>query len=148
MLILFQAQEDEMNVNRFITPAADGGLFFRIPVDRLFTVRGDGLWSDQTMTRTVLVEEVSMSYMEDYNMWSDLRVHFNTEDWSVDQDGLIYTDSGFINDLRSFLEDSGIPIDIVRNIDYSEQGMQGDSYVSCDAYELSDWIMLQRAELA
>ena len=47
-------------------------------------------------------------------------------------DGLIYTDKDFIAELRMFLAQHGLPGD---DVDYSEQGMQGDDYVSLDAGE-------------
>jgi len=48
----------------------------------------------------------------------------------VDYDGLIYTDKQFIKDLREFLDAHGLP---GKDVCYSEQGMQGDDYVSLDA---------------
>ena len=54
-------------------------------------------------------------------------VYFNTADWDVDKDGLIYTDTQFKQELNAFLAEQGLG-----QADYSEQGMQGDNYVSCD----------------
>jgi hypothetical protein len=45
-----------------------------------------------------------------------------------DTDGLIYTDGQFMEDLVRFLASQGLALDV----SYSEQGMQGDDYVSCD----------------
>ena len=43
--------------------------------------------------------------------------------------GLIYTDRQFLRELRAFLDAHGLP---GADVDYSEQGMQGDNYVSLD----------------
>jgi hypothetical protein len=61
--------------------------------------------------------------------FAELCVYFNTRSWDVESMGLIYTDPGFISDLECYLTQIGLPNDI----DYSEQGMQGDDYVSFDA---------------
>jgi hypothetical protein len=42
---------------------------------------------------------------------------------------LIYTDRQFQNELRVFLNQHGL---VGADVDYSEQGMQGDDYVSLD----------------
>jgi hypothetical protein len=47
----------------------------------------------------------------------------------VDKLGLIYTDKLFRQELRAYLQAEGYAGD---DVDYSEQGMQGDNYVSCD----------------
>ena len=51
----------------------------------------------------------------------------------------IYTDSGFISRMKAFLFSIGLNFD---GVDYSEQGMQGYNYVSCDADDsfISSWI--------
>jgi hypothetical protein len=41
---------------------------------------------------------------------------------------LIYTDSLFKQDLMKFVKEQGLVVDLC----YSEQGMQGDNYVSLD----------------
>jgi hypothetical protein len=46
----------------------------------------------------------------------------------VNKDGLIYTDSLFKQDLMQFVKEHGLAVDLC----YSEQGMQGDNYVSLD----------------
>jgi hypothetical protein len=42
---------------------------------------------------------------------------------------LIYTDRTFERELREFLDSQGL---VGKDVSYSEQGMQGDDYVSCD----------------
>ena len=70
-------------------------------------------------------------YVSDEKDFGELCVYFNTADWDVNTDGLIYTDSAFIEDLRNFL----ITQQLSDDCDYSEQGMQGDNYVSLDVGE-------------
>ena len=47
----------------------------------------------------------------------------------ANEDGLIYTDKTFMNELRAELNFLGL---IGDDVTYSEQGMQGNDYVSCD----------------
>ncbi len=60
--------------------------------------------------------------------FGDLRVYFDTSVWDTEQDGLIYTDSLFLKELEDSLNKMGIHC----KMDYSEQGMQGDDFVSLD----------------
>ena len=83
---------------------------------------------------------------DDYD--SDFYVLHSTTDWDVRKDGLIYTDSAFIanvrDKVRDVLEQMGVSYKtanaLVADIDYSEQGMQDDGRVSCDAYMLADYL--------
>lgn len=93
-----------------------------------------GLWSnvakavtitDMTLGRATLWEGDT-----EKDMFGELRVVFDTATWDVDKEGLIYTDSLFIKELREFLVAHGLPGE---DVCYSEQGMQGDDYVSLDA---------------
>ena len=51
-------------------------------------------------------------------------MHFNTDTWNVDTDGLIYTDPAFLESVRVAFG--------TNDINYSEQGMQGTDFVSFD----------------
>ena len=46
--------------------------------------------------------------------------------------GLIYTDKLFLQELRAYLQTIGFSKAEANDVSYSEQGMQGDAYVSCD----------------
>jgi hypothetical protein len=46
--------------------------------------------------------------------------------------GLIYTDKLFMQELRTYLQTIGFTEAEANDVHYSEQGMQGDNYVSCD----------------
>ena len=93
----------------------------------IFSTVGDGYWS--TVAKPVQITDMRLAYVNDEKTFGELRVYFNTKFWDVNKDGLIYTDTGFITDLRNFLALQGL-----NNLDveYSEQGMQGDNYVSLD----------------
>jgi hypothetical protein len=93
----------------------------------IFSTYGNGYWS--RAVKAVRIVDMRLGYVSDEKDFGELCVYFNTEDWDVTKDGLIYTDSGFITDLRNFLTMQGLDN---LDIEYSEQGMQGDDYVSLD----------------
>ena len=93
---------------------------------------GKGLWSDTAKAVRIvdMVLDMGTEYEDDNTIFGEFRVYFNTEDWDTAEHGLIYTDKQFMSELREFLNAQGLP---GADISYSEQGMQGDDYVSCDA---------------
>ena len=91
---------------------------------------GDGYWSNKKTT--VLVEYIALNYCDDEDSFGELCVKFNTHDWDVETDGLIYTDSLFMQQLKEALMQNGFSKAAANDISYSEQGMQGNNYVSCD----------------
>jgi hypothetical protein len=92
-----------------------------------FSTNGLGYWS--RAVKTVRIVDMRVAYVNDERDFGELRVYFNTEDWDVNVDGLIYTDKQWRNELQAFLNAQGLP---GKDISYSEQGMQGDDYVSLD----------------
>jgi hypothetical protein len=92
-----------------------------------FSTNGKGYWS--TAKKTVRITDMQLGYVSDEKDFAELCVFFNTEDWDVKTDGLIYTDKQFRNELQAFLDSHGLP---GKDVCYSEQGMQGDNYVSMD----------------
>lgn len=90
-----------------------------------FNTAGDGYWSN--VAKTVEIVDMQVTYCDEEKDFGELRVYFNTDTWNVDEDGLIYTDSLFESELNEFLLAQGLD-----TADYSEQGMQGDDYVSLD----------------
>ena len=100
-------------------------------VNALLNTAGDGYWSN--VTKQVKVTGLQLAYTNDELDFGELRVYFNTSTWDVNTDGLIYTDSLFEAQLCELLTEMGIDASEVR---YSEQGMQGDNYVSFDVEEL------------
>jgi len=97
-----------------------------IKVNTNLSTDGSGYWSN--VAKTVLVTGLELSYVNDEGDFGELRVHFDTNTWDVGTDGLIYTDKQFINDLKVLLN----RIELDTDVSYSEQGMQGDTFVSLD----------------
>lgn len=101
-----------------------------------FETAGDGYWSGHATE--VDIEDIRLGYVNEEKDFGELRVYFATEDWDVKHHGLIYTDRLFIKQLRAFLDQQGLT---GADVDYSEQGMQGDNYVSLDCGKkfLTSW---------
>jgi len=88
---------------------------------------GRGYWSNKA--QAVSIVDMRVAYINDERDFGELRVYFDTDTWDVDTDGLIYTDKQFRNEVQAFLTAHGLP---GGDVAYSEQGMQGDDYVSLD----------------
>jgi hypothetical protein len=91
---------------------------------------GDGYWSN--VQKAVKITHLQLAYTNDELNFGELRVRFNVATWDVNKDGLIYTDSLFLEDLQLTLDELGFD---ASDVGYSEQGMQGDNYVSLDVGE-------------
>ena len=98
-----------------------------IEVNTVLHTDGSGYWS--RAERSVHVTALSVPYINDEQEFGELRVYFDTQTWDTMQHGLIYTDDQFERELKSFLETQGFD---ASDVNYSEQGMQGDNYVSLD----------------
>lgn len=94
---------------------------------------GEGLWSQFEKTVTVL--RVKLAYCNDEGNFGELRAYFDTRTWDIDQLGLIYTDPRWINEFRALMRSLGFTSTACDDISYSEQGMQGEDYVSMDVGE-------------
>lgn len=107
-------------------------------IDKIINTSGDGLWSETK--RKVKCTSIDISEFE------ELRVGFDTESWNIETDGLIYTDKGWLSEFRNYLQTFGFSPKAVKDVDYSEQGMQGDDYVSLDIGKsfLKEWNNLER----
>jgi len=118
---------------------SEDGYNLNITVNKMFTVCGDGYWSDTA--KQVYVESITMFVANeaDYSD-GDLGVHYNTDTWNDEELGLIYTDSAFLADVQTTLIKAGISIEAAEDVCYSEQGMQDEGRVSCDAYALGDYV--------
>jgi len=99
-------------------------------VNAKLNTAGDGYWS--TAQKTVEITALSLAYTNDELDFGELCVYFNTATWDVRKDGLIYTDSLFLEDLCLMLDNMGFD---ASDVSYSEQGMQGSNYVSLDVGE-------------
>jgi hypothetical protein len=102
----------------------------------ILNTAGNGLWSGED--RAVTVTDIKLGYVADELDFGELCVYFNKKTWDVRKHGLIYTDRQFLRELREFLDAQGLP---GADVDYSEQGMQGNNYVSLDIGEefLAAW---------
>ena len=99
-------------------------------VTATLNTNGNGYWSRKVAA--VEITRLQLAYTNDELDFGELRVYFNTKTWDVNKDGLIYTDKQFMRELKDLLSAKGFD---VKDVSYSEQGMQGDSYVSCDVGE-------------
>ena len=99
-------------------------------VNATLNTNGKGYWS-RTAT-AVEVTGLQLAYTNDELDFGELRVRFNTNTWDTSKHGLIYTDEQFMTELKELLTSLGFD---ASDVDYSEQGMQGNKYVSCDVGE-------------
>ena len=129
-------------VQQFIDYTQEEGFNFEIVVNKTFTTAGDGLWSN--VVKDVFVESISMfiSTVNDEGDFydGDLAINYTEATWNNAKDGLIYTDRAFIAQVHAFLINAGFDNEAVNSISYSEQGMQEDERVSCDANEFADYL--------
>ena len=101
-------------------------------LENTFTLHtnGNGYWSRKATA--VTVEALDLQYITNDKDFGELCIHFNTNDWDTATDGLIYTDKLFMQELRAYLQTVGFTQAEADDVNYSEQGMQSDNYVSCD----------------
>jgi len=102
-----------------------------IKVNATLHTNGNGYWSNTKAA--VDITHLQLSYTNDELDFGELRVYFNAATWDVNKLGLIYTDKQFMTELVQLLTSMGFD---ASDVSYSEQGMQGDTYVSCDVGEL------------
>jgi len=88
---------------------------------------GQGFWS--TAKREVKTTRLELGWLNDEHTFGELCVYFDTSTWNTHEHGLIYTDDTFLAQLKDELALSGFDSS---DVSYSEQGMQGDDYVSLD----------------
>lgn len=95
---------------------------------------GRGYWSKAV--KTVPINRVALAYVDDQGTFGELRAYFDPRDWNVDTDGLIYTDMMWKHSFLTCIENiMGFSPDAILAVSYSEQGMQGNNYVSMDVFE-------------
>ena len=92
-----------------------------------FSTNGTGYWSN--VAKTVRIVDMQLVCVNEEKSFGELCVYFNTQDWDVNVDGLIYTDKQFMAEMQAFLTAHGLA---GTDVEYSEQGMQDEEYVSCD----------------
>lgn len=137
-------------VQQYITNTTAEGFLFSIDVNTTFNTAGNGLWSNAV--KDVFVTSISMYISTekdgDWFCDGDLAVNYTEATWDNNVDGLIYTDKAFLAQVKAFLINAGFDNEAVNAITYSEQGMQDDERVSCDAYSFADYLRtLTNAEI-
>ena len=90
---------------------------------------GTGLWSKRKAL--VTITKLSVNHYED-DEFGELRAWFDVNKWFIGTDGLIYTDPLWIEEFKEGLLKLGLSKTAVDQVDYSEQGMQGQRFVSMD----------------
>ena len=91
---------------------------------------GRGYWS--RTAKAVDVTKLDLQYINNEGDFGELCVYFASDSWDVNTMGLIYTDKLFKAELRAYLQTLGFTAEEANDVEYSEQGMQSDNYVSCD----------------
>ena len=99
-------------------------------ISAILNTNGRGYWS--VKRKAVEVTGLQLAYTNDELDFGELRVRFTAATWDTAKDGLIYTDKQFMRELKELLTVQGFD---ASDVSYSEQGMQGDTYVSCDVGE-------------
>jgi hypothetical protein len=123
-------------------PALRSGI---VKTDLRLPTSGRGRWSlcvtDGVHITGMALAYVTASHGGDFD-YGELRVYFDKKTWNTNERGLIYTDPGFLKALRRALVDMGFSEKAAKDVQYSEQGMQGDNYVSLDVFKrfVPEWL--------
>jgi hypothetical protein len=104
-------------------------IVYKLKTPVVLNTDGKGLWSN--VDKPVKVTSIEVHTYED-ETFGEMRVFFDTKSWDIDRFGLIYTDKLFEKELFQYLSFLGVNCE---RCGYSEQGMQGDDYVSLDVGE-------------
>jgi hypothetical protein len=91
---------------------------------------GNGYWSNKR--KAVDITKLDLQYCTAEKDFGELCVYFTKASWDTAVDGLVYTDKLFRTELRAYLQTLGFTEAEANDVNYSEQGMQTDAYVSCD----------------
>jgi len=106
-----------------------------IPVQWAIQTGGDGLWS----SRSAVVEITNITIKWEGGGVVDINATFDTNTWNVEHHGLIYTDKLFLEGFRRKISEA---CGSNTTLDYTEQGMQGDDYISLECYDLYPMMVL------
>ncbi len=98
-----------------------------IKVAKTLKTNGKGFWT--SVAKSVKITGLNLCRDEE-SKYGELQVFFDTKSWDTYHHGFIYTDELFLKQLRKYLSGLGFNSE---DVGYSEQGMQGDDYVSLDA---------------
>ena len=111
------------------------------PAITTLNTNGSGLYGKAAKAVQITALEVPWIMLaedEEDRDHGELCVHFNTDSWCPNIDNVIYTDKLFIAELQAYLNSLGLA---GNDVSYSEHGMQGENFVSCDAGEkfIASW---------
>lgn len=108
------------------------------------TTNGKGFWT--RVVKKVDITSIDVAYVNETNTFGELRAYFTPESWDVERDGLIYSDMHWLYGFRNQLVLRGFSASAALDVNFSEQGMQGDNYVSMDVGEkfLSEWVKFSK----
>lgn len=105
--------------------------FDRVVNFRTFT-NGTSLWSN--VKRSVAINRIVLAYESDDGKFGELRAYFKPSEWDS-EDGLIYTDEGWLASFKNCMRTLGFSNTAVDAISYSEALMQGETFVSLDVFD-------------
>ena len=142
-------------MQKFFSDASAEGFTFNISTDEVFTTSGNGYWSEAV--KDVRVTDIGMFVTtvndadegeEAMYCDADMYVLYDEATWDNSVDGLIYTDSAFLEQLQEQLYnallqlniDTATAKEVAYSVSYSEQGMQDDGRVSLDAFDFADFM--------
>jgi len=91
---------------------------------------GTGYWSGAE--KFVTINRIRLAYLDEEDGFGELRAYFDSADWDVPTEGLIYTDKGWMKSFKACMATLGFSDRALDDLDYSEQGMQTREYVSMD----------------
>ena len=98
-------------------------------VNFISSTDGKGFWN--RVEKDVRVVKLDLNH--DYQWQAfELRAYWDKRTWNVNKHGLIYTDKLWFTTFRKSLIDLGFSNYSLKSVGYSEQGMQGNDYVSMD----------------
>ena len=96
-------------------------------VDLVTHTNGRGYWTDVKAEVRIINVYLNFVNNSEDDEWGELHAEFDRKNWNPELNGDIYTDPLWLKEFNNCLISmGGTPID------YSEQGMQGDTFVSCD----------------
>lgn len=93
------------------------------------STNGKGCWSDKVKQTKVF--NLYLNY-NDSSQYGELHAKVTKKSWDINKYGLIYTDPQWLRDFRGSLHYLGLSKKASKDVDYSEQGMQGENFVSLD----------------
>ena len=142
-------------MQKFFSDASAEGFTFNISTDVVLTTSGCGYWSEAV--KDVRVTDIGMFVTtvndadegeEAMYCDADMYVLYDEATWDNSVDGLIYTDSAFLEQVqealfKALLElnvDKATAKEVAYSVSYSEQGMQDDGRVSLDAFDVADYL--------